>query len=57
MKTCRKWSVDNSKADIGRYCREYHQAMLQIQKVKTLDVPQPNCHFLLAEIYAKKGPY
>jgi len=31
--------------------------MLQIQKVKTLDVPQPNCHFLLAEIYAKKGPY
>jgi len=39
------------------YCRQYDQALLLVQKVRTLDIPQPNWHFLLAEIYAEKGSY
>jgi len=39
------------------YCRQYDQALLLIQKVRTLDIPQPNWHFLLGEIYAEKGAF
>jgi TolB-like protein len=39
------------------YCRQYDEALLLIQKVRTLDIPPPNWHFLLAEIYAEKGSY
>ena len=38
-------------------CRQYDQALMLIQKVRTLDIPQPNWHFLLGEIYAEKGDY
>jgi tetratricopeptide (TPR) repeat protein len=39
------------------YCRRYDQALLLVQKVRTLDIPQPNWHLLLGEIYAEKGSY
>ncbi len=39
------------------YCRQYDQALQLIQKVRTLDIPPPNWHFLLGEIYAEKGAF
>jgi tetratricopeptide (TPR) repeat protein len=39
------------------YCRQYDQALLLVQKVRTLDIPPPNWHLLLGEIYAEKGAY
>ncbi|WP_255551193.1 hypothetical protein [Granulicella sp. dw_53] len=39
------------------YCRQYDQALLLIEKVRTLDIPAPNWHLLLGEIYAEKGSY
>ena len=38
-------------------CREYDQALLLMQKVRTLDIAPPNWHYLLGEIYAAKGIY
>lgn len=38
-------------------CRQYDEALLLIQKVRTLDIPQPNWHFLLGEIYTEKKDY
>jgi TolB-like protein/Flp pilus assembly protein TadD len=39
------------------YCRQYDQAKLLVEKVRTLDVPPPNWHMLLGEIDAEKGDY
>jgi TolB-like protein len=38
-------------------CRQYDDALLLIEKVRTLDIPQPNWHFLLGEIYTEKKDY
>jgi TolB-like protein len=45
------------EGSIFYYCRQYDQALLLIDKVRTLDIPSPNWHFLLGEIYAEKGKY
>ncbi|WP_245818093.1 TPR end-of-group domain-containing protein [Granulicella rosea] len=39
------------------YCRQYDQALLLVQKVRTMDIPPPNWHFLMGEIDAEKGAY
>ena len=49
--------VYHLEGSILYYCRQYDQALLLIQKVRTLDIPPPNWHFLLGEIDAEKGLY